>query len=296
MKNFIIDIFKGMVIGIANVIPGVSGGTMAVSMGIYEKLVKIAGNVFHSIFKDFKNTMKFVLPILIGALIGVLVFSGVIEFTLERFNMQTICLFVGLIIGTFPLVFENANKNGFNKKYLIPAIITGLLMISLMFLTTRGDMVFTGGMNSAIILFVLGIIAAATMVIPGISGSFVLMLLGAYKPILGLVNSIVDLLKLVLTGGGTEGQISILVSNILLLVPFGIGVLVGIIFISKIIDKFLEKAYGYTYYTIIGFIIGSLPLIFKEIEFSTGAVIPSAILLIIGTFASYYISKITKDA
>ena len=269
MKNIIIDILKGVIIGIANIIPGVSGGTMAVSMGIYDKIVKIVGNAFHSIFKDFKNTVKFLLPIGIGAVLGIVLFSKLIKYCLEVFQIQTIFVFFGLILGTVPLIFENANKNGFKKRYIIPGIIIFALMISLFFIPKSADIVFGNDFISVAMLFGFGIIAAGTMIIPGISGSFVLMLLGAYYPILTLVDGL----------------------KIVPLIPFAIGVGVGIIGFSKIIDVFLEKFYGYTYYAIIGFVLGSLPLIFKDITWIMSALPISIILCILSAVGSYVLSK-----
>ena len=269
MKKIIIDILKGMVIGVANIIPGVSGGTMAVSMGIYDKIVKIVGNAFYSIFKDFKNTVKFLLPIGIGAVLGILLFSKLIKYCLEFYQMQTVFVFLGLILGTVPLIFENANKNGFKKRYIIPGIITFVLMISLFFIQKSADVVFTNNFSSMAMLFFYGVIAAGTMIIPGISGSFVLMLLGAYLPILTLVDGL----------------------QIIYLIPFAIGVVIGIIVFSKIIDVFLEKFYGYTYYTIIGFILGSLPLIFKDINWNISILPLSIILCIIFSIGSYVLSN-----
>ena len=273
MKEFILNILRGAIIGVANIIPGVSGGTMAVALGIYDKLVKIIGNVFRSVFKNFKKTMLFMVPLVIGAAGGVLGFSRVMEWLLTNYNLQTILLFAGLIIGTLPMIFRNATKQGFKRRYVIPAIVVLLFMISMLFISESTDVILDNNMHSYIMLFIYGFVAASSMVIPGISGSFVLMLMGAYMPILTLVNNM----------------------NILLLIPFGLGVIAGILICTKIIDICLEKKYGYTYFAIIGFIIGSLVLLPKEMVFENANILAGIICLVIGILISYFMSKLEKE-
>ena len=102
MKEHIINFFKGIIIGIANVIPGVSGGTMAVSMGIYEKLVDVIGNFFHDFKKNFVKNMIFLIPLGLGAAFAIIAFSKLILFLLEDYAMQTQFAFIGLILGSMP--------------------------------------------------------------------------------------------------------------------------------------------------------------------------------------------------
>ena len=118
MKNIIIDILKGVIIGIANIIPGVSGGTMAVSMGIYDKIVKIVGNAFHSIFKDFKNTVKFLLPIGIGAVLGIVLFSKLIKYCLEVFQILGCQAFPILCFNIWQNVQMSVSSLCFQSQFL----------------------------------------------------------------------------------------------------------------------------------------------------------------------------------
>ncbi len=273
MKH-LINFIKGMLIGIANIIPGVSGGTIAVTTGVYEKLISIIGNFFKKFKETFKENIKFLIPIGLGAVIGIVLFSRLLNYLLDNFEMATKFAFIGLILGSFPLIFKNAVSKGFKKVYLIPFIITfaiGLTLTILKILGVTGAEVESFDINipTIIALVVYGIIAASTMIIPGISGSFVLLLLGVYNPLLEAVGSL----------------------NIVVLIPVVIGAIVGIIGVAKIIDVLLNKWHSATYFAIIGFIIGTLPAIFPGFAFNIQGII-SIIVLIIGIIISYFSSKL----
>lgn len=274
MKYFI-DILKGAVVGIANIIPGVSGGTMAVITGIYEKLIDIIGNIFSHLksWTKLKEDLKFIIPIGIGAVVGIVAFSKVLEWLLDSYEMPTLYCFLGLIIGSLPLIFKNANDKGFNIKYIIPFVITTALMILLNMISVDETILVEFGKTPIDMLKLVGygFVAAGTMIIPGISGSMVLMIMGIYNAILAAVSSL----------------------DITVLIPFAIGVGIGIIIVSKIIDMLLAKFYGYTYYAILGFIIGSIIFIFPGFAFSlTG--LASVITFVIGFVVSFMVSKISK--
>lgn len=275
MKH-LINFFKGMIFGIANVIPGVSGGTIAVCTGIYEKLISIIGNFFKNFKKTFKENMIFLIPIGLGAVIGILAFSRLITYLLETFPMQTNFTFIGLILGSLPLIFKKSNLQGFKKRYIIPGIITfgiGIALTILEIMNVTGTAITSFDMNfgTVISLFLYGFISAASMVIPGISGSFMLLLLGAYTAIMTAISAL----------------------NIPVLIPFAIGVGLGIIACSKVIDILLAKFYGFTYYAIIGFIIGTLPILYPGFAFNIGGLI-SIILMIVGFVGSYLLCKLEK--
>jgi len=276
--KYLINVLKGAVVGIANIIPGVSGGTMAVITGIYEKLIDIISNILSHLksWTKLKEDLKFIIPIGIGAVIGIVAFSKLLKWLLKSFEMPTLYCFLGLIIGSLPLIFKNANEKGFNKKYIIPFVVTTGLMIGLNIIAmnvSESNAIIEFGRTPIDILKLLGygFVAAGTMIIPGISGSMVLMIMGVYEAILTAVSSL----------------------DIITLIPFAIGVGIGIIIVSKIINILLEKFYGYTYYAILGFIIGSIIFIFPGFAFSlTG--LASVITFVIGFAASFMISKISK--
>lgn len=250
----ILDLLRGIVIGIANIIPGVSGGTMAVSMGIYDKLIGAVSNLF----KDFKRNLLFLLPLLIGMGVGIVGFGKLLEYLLEYHVLATCLTFVGLILGGVPVLWVHL-KGSVSKKpggrlggaevacfALLLAVGVGLPLLQGSESAVKAMSLSVG---SAVILFLLGVIASATMVIPGVSGSMVLMVLGYYSTILAQVTGLLD--SLLARDWAALGHC------VGLLVPFGIGVVLGIFLIAKIIEWLFKKFPTQTYAAIIGLIVSS---------------------------------------
>jgi len=179
-------------IGIANIVPGVSGGTMMVSMGIYDKLI----HCITHLFSEFKKSVKFLFPIAVGMLIAIVGSSFALKELFERIPIQTNLLFVGLILGGLPAI----GKNVMGKKIRIGHIIAALAFFALVAGMavmgetegTSADLSFSVG--NMLILFGVGVITSATMVIPGVSGSMVLMLMGFYKPVLLTITNFITAL------------------------------------------------------------------------------------------------------
>ena len=241
------NVLKGIVIGLANVIPGVSGGTMMVSMGIYDKLI----HCITHLFSELKKSIQFLLPIFIGIGIAVVVVPFGIEFLSAQYPFQTNLLFIGLIIGGLPAVWKRVKGNSVKVGHILSclvffALVAGLALVG----ETEGnaaDLSFSLG--SVIKLFGIGVIASATMVIPGVSGSMVLLLLGYYHPVL---ETITNFIKAVLAF-----DMNGILAGIGVLLPFGIGVVAGIFVIAKIIEVIFEKFPLYAYWAIIGLIVSS---------------------------------------
>ena len=279
MKKNIILILKGMIIGLANVIPGVSGGTLMITLGIYETVI----NTISHFLSNFKNNLKFIVPLGIGMILSLLIFSKIIGISLEHFPFATTLFFLGLIIGGIPLIIKNMNKNKDSKKtinYFI-AFISFAFIILFAMLKSSNDVNLTDiNLLNMIILFIVGIISSATMVIPGISGSFVLMLLGYYKPIINTIRSLTNF--------------NLLFHNIIVLGIFGLGVLIGIVLVSKLIELLLKKFETKTYFAVFGFVLASCIAIIKPlfyINISLLEIIIGIILFLIGTLFAYKISK-----
>ena len=244
---FIFDMLKGMVMGIANVIPGVSGGTMAVSMGIYDKLI---GSITH-LFKDLKKSIITLLPIGLGMVIGILALARVIEFMFERIPVQTNTFFIGLIAGGLPMIIKEVKGQKIKLSGIVGFLVFFVLVIGMAALdgASGNNAEFSKGIRDIIKLFGAGIVAAATMVIPGVSGSMMLMLLGYYEPVISAVNEAVDGLR------GVEG--ASFASALFVLIPFGIGVVIGIFAIAKLIEWLFSKFKLTVYWAIIGLISAS---------------------------------------
>ena len=280
MKKNIILILKGMIIGLANVIPGVSGGTLMITLGIYEQVIETISHIF----TNFKKNLKFIIPLGIGIALALVLFSKIIGLSLDKFPFATTLFFLGLIMGGMPLLIKNMKKNKKEDKKIsnyIIAFLSFAFIILFAFLKSGSDVSFSNlSFLNMILLFIVGIIASATMVIPGISGSFVLMLLGYYQPIINTVRSI--------TNFNLIGQ------NIIILGIFGIGVLIGIILVSKLIEFLLKKFETKTYFAVFGFVIASCIAIIKPLvsyKISLLEIIIGIIIFFIGTFLTYKISN-----
>lgn len=248
-KNTLINIAKGACIGLACIVPGVSGGTLAVILNLYDKILAAISNIR----KDFKNSLKFLWPILLGIVIGLGSMVYPIKIAFEHFPLPTILLFVGLIIGSLPGISKNISR-----KPTIPGIIAMILAmglaVGLCFIGagTDADLSVNMPWYTYLIVILIGMVGSCALAVPGISGSMLLLILGFYTPILNCVTSIVS--------GTDVGH------NILTLLCFAVGVVIGFFVISKIMTFFLRKFKYQTYMAIIGFIVASIFAIFYQIK------------------------------
>ncbi len=289
--KFIIDILKGCVMGIANVIPGVSGGTMAVSMGIYDRLI----TALTHLFKEFKKSFVTVLPIGIGMVIGILGLSRLIEWMFGIIPVQTNLFFIGLILGGLPMMIKEVKGKKVNVGCVVGFIIFFLLVVGLALLDgikgTDADLSFS--ILTELKLLGVGVVAAATMVIPGVSGSMMLMLMGYYEPVISAINSTVDALRAMDMDG--------LMSGVLVLAPLGIGVVAGIFVIAKIIEWLFNKFATVVYWCIIGLIAASpIAIIIMNHDIFAGMnavdVITAVIALAVGCVIAYFLGgDVKKD-
>ncbi len=279
MKNIILAI-KGFFIGIANIIPGVSGGTLMISLGIYEDIIAAISHFF----KKFKENINLLFWIGLGAVVSIILMSRVVTFTLENYQLPTILFFIGLIIGGVPMLFKKVKTE---TKH-IPNIIIFLIMFSLILLMTFTNSSLTevslSNMNlgSYTLLFFIGVIAAASMVIPGISGSFILIFLGYYEPILAIIKDFTSFNNLFQNG--------------IILGVFGLGVLVGIVLVAKLIEYLLNKFEIKTYFAILGFVLASVISIFvtalaDNMLINTTHILLSIPLFIIGFITAYKLGE-----
>ena len=241
------NICKGMLIGIANIIPGVSGGTMAVSMGIYERLISCISHPF----KDFKNNVLFLIPIALGMGIAIVASAFGIDYLFETFPLQTNLLFIGLIMGSLPAIYGKVKMHTMRIGHILASILFfGVVVGMAVFNGTEGSYIqLETGFIDIIKLFFVGVIASATMVIPGVSGSMMLLLLGYYNPILDTIKTFFTALL--------EFDFAQLINTVLILFPFGVGVLAGMVVIAKVIEVVFERLPAYAYWAIIGLLFGS---------------------------------------
>ncbi len=267
-------LLQGMVVGIANIIPGVSGGTMMVAMGLYDRLI----HAITHLKSEFKESMKLLVPIFAGAGLAIVILSRVFEFLLETYPIPTNFAFCGLIAGSLPFIFKKVKGHPVTVGKMIPLLIFFGIVILMAVLgeNSGADADVSFGLMNVIKLLAVGIIAAATMVIPGVSGSMMLMLLGYYDVILKSINTFIDALI------GLD--VPLLLEMCGRLIPFGIGVIIGIFLIAKIIEFIFMKAEIHAYYAIIGLITASPIAILIKTDWSGFSVV----MLIAGiiTFAA----------
>ena len=286
MLHWILDVLRGAVIGVSNIIPGVSGGTMAVSMGIYDRVIYAVNNLF----KQFKKNMKALLPILIGVLIGLFAFAALIgallgtksdEIPITR--LPTNFAFIGLILGGLPAIYKRVNM----KSAGIPGVILFLVFLALVvvlpLLSPPEARTVDHSVGTALLMIPLGAIASSTMVIPGVSGSMIMMLLGYYNSVINAMND--------LRGGDW--------SSLAILLPYVIGLLVGIVFIAKLMNFLLKKHGALTFCAIFGLVIGSpVALLMQNRECfalaNTGNWIASIVCLIVGFAIAWFMSTLDK--
>lgn len=240
-------ILKGVMMGVANIIPGVSGGTMAVSMGIYDKMIHAATHLF----SEFKKSMKILIPIVIGMALGIVVLARIIEYMFAKVPFQTNLLFIGLIVGGLPAIAGKVKGKTIRLSHILAFLLFFALVAGLALLGeqegTAADLSFN--LVNVLKIFGVGIVASATMVIPGVSGSMMLMLMGYYNPILSEINGFIDNLIAFNVPGLLDGC--------KVLAPFGIGVVVGVFAIAKAIEIIFEKFPELAYWAIIGLIVAS---------------------------------------
>ncbi len=277
IKGSLFTFLKGIIMGIANIIPGVSGGTIAVGLGIFDKLIESINNFF----KQPKKYLPFLIPLGLGMVFGILAFSGIISFGLENYSFATNMFFVGLVVSSIPLIYTGSKEKNFKPFYYIYAIIGFLVVYLLALLEKQG--VDTSTQNVGYIkLLVSGAIASSAMVIPGISGSFMMILLGVYNILLVALDTLKNWLM-------NPSDTTLLIESLKVLVPLGIGIILGVILIGKAIEFLFERFHSQTYLVILGLIFGSIYVILtSEATYSSGVdamVIISGVVMCVVGFA-----------
>ena len=248
MKNLINQLLRGMVIGVANIIPGVSGGTMMVSMGIYDTLI----HCITHLFKEFKKSVKTLLPYAVGMLAGILALASVINWGLENHPLPTNTLFIGLILGGLGPLLKKIEVKKINAAAVIAFIALFALIIWMG--VQRKDSIQNADaieMNALQMLLMVGIgmVASATMIIPGVSGSLVLMLLGYYKPVVNALTTLKD--------GVVHMDFSLMGQPALMLLPFLVGIVLGIFGVAKAIEWLTARFPTATYCGVLGLVVAS---------------------------------------
>ena len=265
MQNF----FNGIIAGIGGIAPGLSGSVLLVILGLYQKTVSAIG----TLFKNFKENVKFLFPLFLGFGVGVLLFSKVIDFFLNNFEMYTRFAFLGLVIGTVPLFYKEVKKEGFSPKYYIVIAISAIIGFSVFFLNKNLFPVITDPNLFQSVL--LGVAVAGSSIVPGVDSAVILSSLGLYELYVGSLASF----------------------DLPILIPAGFGLVIGAFIISFVMNKLIKRFYTATFSIIFGLFLSIIPNVLNSscvIGFNAQTVI-SFIILIIGFGISYFLGDVKNN-
>lgn len=260
--HFIISYLKGIAIGAGAILPGISSGVFCVIFGIYEKLL----NSILYFFKDIKNNFKFLLPIVVGVFIGVLIFSNFLNYFFINFPIQTKSIFIGLILGCIPPLIKQCNsKTPFkitNLLFLLVSFSIGILSVFL-----ENSLSINYGITNFDFKYLIlsGFIMSIGIIVPGVSNTIILMLMGVYPTYLNSVSTL----------------------YFPVLIPMGIGIFFGSALFMISTKFLLEHFYSKTFYSIIGFSLGSIFVLLPNISSIT-----EIILSILCMFLGFTISSL----
>ncbi|MBQ9992100.1 MAG: DUF368 domain-containing protein [Firmicutes bacterium] len=278
-------ILTGGIIGLANIIPGVSGGTLAVIMGVYDRLIGLTKK------GALKKDWRFLLLLLIGMASSILLCSKVFAFLFENFQIAPSLVFFGMILGSLPMIFklslsycpEEKGKKKLPAASIAAFVLSFAVMIGLTVLDLLGvsmEISAEPSFSLAVLLFFGGVLAAVSMVLPGISGSLMMVVIGVYTIVITMLSGLTDFAAVDYW------------QNVLLLIPFGIGVLIGLVLGLNAVRILLEKKPATMYFAILGLVAGSLLTVlpFEALHICTELWVGIA-LAAAAAFATFKMSK-----
>ncbi|HDK7673458.1 TPA: DUF368 domain-containing protein [Staphylococcus aureus] len=275
-----INILKGFAMGTSDLVPGVSGGTIALLLGIYNQFIASISGIFS---RRFWPSFTFLIPIIIGMLLAMGSLSNLFNYLLSQHHIPTMFFFGGLIIGIVPYLLKISNyKTSFTTKHYM-MVIAGIAILIVITLMNNGDKhageTLTLSTGLIIKYFIAGMCASSAMLLPGISGSFMLLVFGVYGTVMLAISEFV---KLNFAG-------------LPILLAVGFGVLAGFIISSKIIQHFLTHHKLMTFALIIGFVVGSLFAVFPGLPTNIVMWFVSLVVFIIGFIVSLTLGRITAE-
>ncbi len=265
LLDWIIRLVKGVMVGIGFIVPGLSGGVLAVVFGIYEPLMKFLGNL-----KDnFMKNLIFFIPVGIGGILGVVAFSAVVDFAFTNYPAQFTWLFVGFIAGTFPSLFKTAGKEGRKTQHWI---LLAAMAVGTLFLMRWMETIQNVNMEQSFFSWILsGALIGLGVVVPGMSPSNFLIYLGLYQPMASGISHL----------------------DFGVIIPLAIGGLVSVLALAKLVSWLFKKSYTFMYHFILGIVVGStLAIIPGGVSGWTIAV--CALLFVFGAACSYGLAKLDE--
>jgi len=271
--------------GIANVIPGVSGATLAVIFRVYDRLIES----INRLFAEPKKSLIFLVPLGIGMVIGILATGTVLDYFIQRFSLQSAALIAGLMAGGVPFIHKLAtSKDGKKPYYYVIAVVAAVVIVALSLFTTTPELYEAQQISFGFmaILFIGGVLASAAMIIPGVSGAMVLMLLGIFPLAMRTISEIREFLM-------SPTSFDLLPPILTIVIPVGIGVVVGILATSRLIEYLLRNHHTVTYFAILGMIFGTVFVVFSDEatyqshdRITAGLIVAAVIVFLIGMVVS----------
>lgn len=267
------NLYRGFFMGISDLIPGVSGGRIAFILGIYDELLASINGFFS---RNWKKHIGFLLPLGIGIGTTLLLFSRVIEYLLKNQPAPTQYFFMGLVVGVLPFITKQAGvKRNFTWQHFIVILLVGGALASLAFIKPQDTAVITSlTASNTIGLFFAGWAGSIAMLLPGISGSFILLVLGVYSTAIGALANF----------------------NLPIIAVIGAGIIVGFIVSNKAISYLLKHFKYIMFAVIIGLIVGSLFVIYPGIPESGTPFVMSVIAFFTGLVVANMFSSQNKTS
>lgn len=257
--------FIGILLGAGAILPGISSGVICVILGIYDKII----DSITQLFKNFKSNFTYLFPLFLGGIIGVFLVGNIIKTLFNKFPMQTSFCFIGLILGSVPILIKKINsEHTFKLKYLLYAVTAFVVGYILVIAESKININFSDSYSISY-LILSGFLMSIGVIVPGISNTLILMCLGIYPTYLNAITTI----------------------NLTILIPMGFGLIIGaiiFIFIMKLLFKYF---YMPTYYSIIGFTLGSILVLYYPLCFNFESFL-SILLLLFGFNLANKLEKI----
>ncbi len=269
MMNFL----KGAVIGGSMLLPGLSGGTLAILLGIYDKLIKSVSDITKRI--DIKKNLIFLGIFSLGGLIGAICFSHILSYVLSLWGFYLSFLFMGAVIGTVPVIYKQSEVDRLSFKDILYTAVSVLISLSINLIPENLLSIYSvGSFTDFLLLFMAGVLVAIALILPGISVSYTLLILGIYNRVVDTVKSL----------------------DVLYLLPIGLGCIVGILAFTRLLDYLMTKFRRAVYMIISGFVISCIPRIFPGLPTAAGYLIALPLLLL-GFLAVYSVAgRVQKKA
>lgn len=263
------NIFRGIAMGITDLVPGISGSTILMVLGVYERFIASLNGLTT---KEWKKSLGFLIPLGIGVGSALVIFSKVIKWLLLNHQPVTMFLFLGLIIGIVPLLTRDADvRNKFKPIHYVFMLIAFILISLTSLIPSESGLMTNLSVGDYVLLFFSGWLASAALILPGISGSLIFLLLGVYTTVTNAIASF----------------------QIPIILVVGSGIAVGMLLTSKLVRYLFANFTIYTYAVMIGLVAGSIIVVYSEIE-PGGSLIGCGITFIAGLVIAYLLGSIRK--